>query len=376
MLLDTYLHSYVEDLHATLREIDSAVLAAVAEALLEARRDRRQILIIGNGGSATTAAHLACDLGKGTVDHTTPGFTRFRAVSLADNTGLLTALGNDLAFDQVFAEQLATVMCDGDVVIAISASGNSPNLVRAIEYARTRGAITIGLLGFGGGRLAELVDHALVVSSRNYGISEDFHLIAQHVLTQYLRRALAGPARPVAFLDRDGVINERAGAHRYVARWDDFRFVDGAVPMMRGLADQGYALVVVTNQQGVGKGLVSPVELDRIHDEMARALAAEGVTLTRVLHCPHLEADLCACRKPRPGLIHRAVNEAPFLIDLARSVLIGDSPTDMLAGRAAGVGHLVYVGATSVPLPEGTTVAGSVQGVLDRVPTSCATLSQ
>jgi D-sedoheptulose 7-phosphate isomerase len=367
-MLGTYLHSYVEDLRSTLQEIDRSVLAAVVDVLIRARHEQRQIFIVGNGGSAATASHMACDLGKGTVDRANPGFRRFRAVSLADNTALITALGNDLSFDDIFAEQLATVMEDGDVVVAISASGNSPNLVRAVEYAKSRGGITIGLLGFGGGRLGELVDHALVVSSRNYGLSEDFHLIVQHVLTQYLRRELAGPARPVAFLDRDGVINQRLGPHEYVHRWDQFRFVDGAIPMLRELSDRGYALVVITNQQGIGKGVMTTSALHRIHDEMKRALSREGVSLAGVLHCPHLEHERCGCRKPQPGLIYRAMNESSFLMDLRKSILIGDSVTDTQAGHAAGVGTLVHVGGAQVDVPVGTIVVDSVRDVLDAIP--------
>lgn len=367
-MLGAYVHSYVEDLKWTLQEIDAAVLAAIVDALVEARQERRQVLIMGNGGSAATASHLACDLGKGTIDRANPGFRRFRALSLADSTALMSALGNDLSFEDVFSEQLATVMCDGDVVIAISASGNSPNLVRAVEYARSRDAVTIGLLGFGGGHLAGIVDHALVVSSRNYGLSEDFHLIVQHVVTQYIRRALAGPARPVAFLDRDGVINERPGPHQYVERWEQFRFVEGAVPMLRGLRDRGYSLIVVTNQQGIGKGVMTESALRLIHDEMVRSLAREGVSLTGILHCPHREQDGCYCRKPRPGLIHRAMNETSFMIDLPRSILIGDSASDAFAGHAAGVGTLVHVGRPEGRVPDGTHVVETVLDVLDAVP--------
>jgi D-glycero-D-manno-heptose 1,7-bisphosphate phosphatase len=203
-----------------------------------------------------------------------------------------------------------------------------------------------------------------VVSSRNYGVSEDFHLIVQHVLTQYLRRALSGPARRVAFLDRDGVINERLGPHEYVERWEQFRFVPGVVPMLRGLTAQGYELVVITNQQGVGKGVMSAAALNTIHEAMATALAGEGLTLAHVLHCPHLEEDHCFCRKPRPGLIYRALNESPFLIDLPRSILIGDAQTDMLAGRAAGICSRVYIGHPDDAGPDATAVARSVGDVL------------
>lgn len=343
-LFETYLRSYLDELAATLNELAPASVAAVAAVFERARQQHRQIFIIGNGGSAATAAHMACDLGKGTVDYRNPGFTRFRAISLSDNNALLTALGNDLSFEDIFAEQLAALMNDGDVVVFISASGNSPNLVRAAQYARSRGGELVGLLGFGGGTLATLVDHPLVVSSRNYGLAEDSHLIVQHLLTQYLRRMLADPPRPAAFLDRDGVINERLAPHHYVTAWDQFRWVDGVRPMLRGLADRGYVLIVITNQQGVGKGQMSEASLASIHAEMTRSLALEGIPLARVLHCPHLEQDRCRCRKPQPGLIYRALNETPYLIDVGRSVLIGDSGSDVQAGLAAGVGTRILVG--------------------------------
>lgn len=339
-MLDYYLRSYVDDLRWTLGEFDAAVLARIVTALQRARADGRQVLLIGNGGSAATASHTACDLGKGTADLKDPAFIRMRVVSLADNNALITAIGNDVSFDDIFVEQLKIVMRDGDVVMVMSASGNSPNLVKAIEYARTRHAETIGLLGFGGGRLAGMVDHPLVVSSRNYGISEDVHLVVMHIFTQYLRRVMAGPARRVAFVDRDGVINERPAPHHYVESWDRFRFLPGARPLLAGLRSRGFEVVVVTNQQGVGKGIVAPDTLAAIHANMSRALATDGVPLAGVFCCPHLEGDHCFCRKPKPGLILRALNELSFLVDMPGSVMIGDAETDVLAGQAAGLRSL------------------------------------
>ena len=361
MTTELYLNSYLEDLRWTLREIDLTVFDRIAAEFLRARDEGRQILIIGNGGSAATASHMACDLGKGTIDFKDPAFTRFRTISLSDNCALMTALGNDLSFGDVFTEQLKIVMRDGDIVVLISASGNSPNLVKAAEYASTRGAIMVGLLGFGGGRLAAMVNHALVVSSRNYGIAEDFHLIVQHVLTQHLKRVLAGPARRVAFVDRDGIINERAAEHQYVERWDQFRFIDGARTMLRDLAARGYAIVVVTNQQGVGKGRMGHETLKDIHQQMSAAVTAEGVRIDGIFVCPHLESAGCFCRKPQPGLIQRALNELPFLVDLERSLMIGDADTDMRAAQLAGVPTRVFVGPGK---PDAATHAAStVSGV-------------
>ena len=362
--LGASLRTYLEDLRAALDELRPDAAARIVDAFERARLEHRQIFLIGNGGSAATASHMACDLGKGTVDYRNAEFTRFRTISLSDNTALLTALGNDLTFDDIFVEQLAGLMNDGDVVVFISASGNSPNLLRAAQYAKSRKGELIGLLGFGGGRLATLVDHALVVSSRNYGVAEDCHLIVQHVLTQYLRRLVAGPARPVAFLDRDGVINERVAPHEYVTSWEQFRWVDGIVPLLRGLSDRGFALMVVTNQQGIGKGIFSEAALEDIHTAMVQSLEREGVTLTRVLHCPHREDDRCACRKPRPGLIHRALNETPFLVDFARSVLIGDAESDMLAAEAAGIPMRILISAEAAAVSAATHQAKGLTHVL------------
>ena len=343
-LLDLYVRSYVADLTWTMAEIDRAALGRVIALLLDARASGRQVFLAGNGGSAAAASHMACDLGKGTVDFGNPAFTRFRVISLADNNALITAIGNDLSYEDVFSEQLKMLMQPGDVVIFISSSGNSPNLVRAAEYARTHGATTVGLLGFGGGTLAPMMDVPVVVSSRNYGITEDFHMSVQHIYTQYLRRALAGPLQRVAFVDRDGIINERAAEHAYIERWEDFRFRAGAVPMLSGLAADGYRLVVVTNQQGVGKGRMTEADLRGIHAAMTAALAAEGVTLAGIFACPHLAARGCFCRKPQPGLIYRALNELPFLVDVPNSLLIGDAGSDVAAAGAVGIPTRVLVG--------------------------------
>jgi D-sedoheptulose 7-phosphate isomerase len=336
-MFDHYFHSYVQDLGATLNEIDRPTLARVVDLFRTARDEDRQIFIVGNGGSAATASHMACDLGKGTIDFANPSFKRFRTISLTDNTALITALGNDLAFERVFVEQLRNLLRPKDLVVVITASGNSPNLLPVIEYAREVGAVTIGLLGFGGGKARGLVDIPLVVSSRNYGIAEDFHLIVQHILTQYLQRALAGPARPVVFLDRDGIVNERMADGHYVTRWEEFRFIDDAVGALKAIADLGYRLVVITNQQGVGRGLMTEEALAGIHGRMRAQLGEAGIELDGIFACPHLADAGCFCRKPRPGLIQRALNETRFLVDMSASWLVGDSASDVAAGNAMGI---------------------------------------
>jgi len=151
-----------------------------------------------------------------------------------------------------------------------------------------------------------------------------------------------GPAgRRAVFLDRDGVINVSPGEGRFVLKWADFRFADGVEEALKKLKEAGLLLVVVTNQSGVGRGLMTEADLMEINIRMADRLAGRGASLDGVYYCPHhpegvvaAYARACACRKPQPGLIHRA--SADLGLDLRRSWVVGDAPSDVLAGRAAG----------------------------------------
>ena len=149
----------------------------------------RSVFILGNGGSASTASHMAADLVKNTIG---PNMRRFRIMSLNDNIPLLTALSNDLGYDNMFAEQLQNLIQPGDVLIVISGSGNSPNVLKAMEYARSRSAQVAALLGFGGGKAAELADLVVLIDSDDYGVVEDAHLIINHILVEHFRQRLAG----------------------------------------------------------------------------------------------------------------------------------------------------------------------------------------
>jgi D-sedoheptulose 7-phosphate isomerase len=151
---------------------------------MEAYQADRQIFVIGNGGSASTASHIACDLGKGT---SLPGKRRFRVISLTDNVATMTAWSNDVCYEDVFVEQLKNLVNPGDLAIGISASGNSENVIRAIGHARAIGCKTIGWTGFDGGKLAQITDVSVVVDSHEYGPVEDVHLILNHVLHAWMR---------------------------------------------------------------------------------------------------------------------------------------------------------------------------------------------
>ena len=184
----THIDSYVSRLTGALERMPREPISELGDALLRAYRNDKQVFTLGNGGSASTASHMAADLAKNTIG---PHMRRFRIASLNENAAIMTALANDIGYEHVFSEQLIEVIRPGDVLIAVSASGNSPNVLEAIRLARRESAEVIGVLGFEGGEAARLADVAIVVPSDNYGIIEDIHLMINHMLVEYFKAHLA-----------------------------------------------------------------------------------------------------------------------------------------------------------------------------------------
>ena len=193
---EDFVLGYLGHVRRCLDALPVADVARFVECLERAYTDDRQVYIVGNGGSAATASHMACDLAKN-VYPAAPGVPvrRFRVTSLTDNVALITALANDCGYERVFSEQLTNVLQKDDLVIAISASGNSPNVLEAIALARERGARTAALLGFDGGRARRLVDVAVVVASDDYGHVEDLHLVLNHLVATWMRQLLLAAVR-------------------------------------------------------------------------------------------------------------------------------------------------------------------------------------
>ncbi|MBI4345226.1 MAG: SIS domain-containing protein [Elusimicrobia bacterium] len=165
--------------------LDVEGVGRLAAWIVESEKKGRTVYVMGNGGSAATASHIATDLSK--TAHVA-GRPPIKCVSLADNVPFITAIGNDLSFDDIFSRQLENLLGAGDVVLLISGSGNSPNLLKAAALARSRGAKTAALLGFDGGKLKGAVDLALLVSSDQYGVIEDLHMSIGHILTFFLKQ--------------------------------------------------------------------------------------------------------------------------------------------------------------------------------------------
>jgi D-sedoheptulose 7-phosphate isomerase len=173
--------SYKEYLYKSIESVDPKQVENFIEVMMDAFRNERTIFVIGNGGSAASASHMAQDLSKGT--RATLGQTkRFKALSLTDNTAFISALGNDDGFDSIFEQQLINFAKPGDLVLAISGSGNSPNIINAIEWANAHGLVTVGVTGFGGGKLREINHHSLHVPLNDMCTAESIHNVLFHYI--------------------------------------------------------------------------------------------------------------------------------------------------------------------------------------------------
>ncbi len=186
-MINLYFKQYCDELIDTLTKLKVEDLDIISNVLWNAYQKNKRIYIIGNGGSAATASHYVCDFGKGTI---VDGEKRIKVMSLIDNTSHMTAIANDISYNEIFKEQLENLLEPEDVLICISASGNSPNLVQAVKYANYIEATTIGILGFDGGKLKGLTTSNIVIENFNYGQVEDIHLVLGHVISQYFKKLI------------------------------------------------------------------------------------------------------------------------------------------------------------------------------------------
>jgi D-sedoheptulose 7-phosphate isomerase len=183
---------YLNYVQRVLAVIDRADVGRFIHTLLAARERGATVFFVGNGGSAATASHFANDLAYGTNEYELP----FRVLSLTDNVPVLTALGNDYGYEEIFVRQLKVLGRTGDVLVAISASGNSPNLLRAMEHAKGAGIRTVALTAFDGGKMKPLADEGIHIPTepKEYGPAEDAHMVLDHLVGAYLMRLVRNAA--------------------------------------------------------------------------------------------------------------------------------------------------------------------------------------
>ena len=181
-----YIRSYKAQALATMDAIPEKQIATLIELLTQVRREGRQIFVCGNGGSAASASHLANDLGKGA---SAGRDLRFRVLSLTDNIPWITALANDASFAEIFVDQLRNFARPGDLLLTFSGSGNSPNIIRAVEWAEEEGLLTVGVTGKQGGRLGQIARYPILVESTHMGHIEEAHFLILHLVSYYFMEA-------------------------------------------------------------------------------------------------------------------------------------------------------------------------------------------
>jgi D-sedoheptulose 7-phosphate isomerase len=192
--------TYFAELEQMMRTISLPDLKKVLAILEDAYHNGHRIFVMGNGGSAATASHFALDLSKNTI---MPGAPRVKAISLTDHVPLITAWSNDTHYEHIFAEQLANMIEPGDVIIGISASGNSANVINAVKLAQQNRAATIGLLGAKGGKLKDMVDACVLAPGQNIEQEEDAHMILTHVITRHMREVVSTYAQKLALAGKN-----------------------------------------------------------------------------------------------------------------------------------------------------------------------------
>ena len=187
MNIQQFVKKYLEEIKVAIDSIPLKKIEKIVNMIYITYKKNKCIYVIGNGGSGSTASHFACDLGKGTICEEKK---RFKIISLNDNMPIITAFANDCGYDNVFSEQLKNILNREDLVISITGSGNSPNIIKAAELAKKRKAKTIGIMGFTGGILKSILDVGVIISGNNYGQIEDIHLILTHVISRYFQEMI------------------------------------------------------------------------------------------------------------------------------------------------------------------------------------------
>lgn len=184
MTSTNFIHGYIDKLKTLLDNTDVEAISKIIDLLEKTQENRGSVYVIGNGGSSATASHMANDLNVGLKRR---GVRKFNVISLADNSPVITAISNDIGYENIFYMQLEDVLRPEDLIIAISCSGNSPNITKAVKYAKEVGSQIVGCTGFDGGELKQLSDVCFHVDAPKgeYGLVEDMHMILDHIIYSY-----------------------------------------------------------------------------------------------------------------------------------------------------------------------------------------------
>lgn len=326
-------------------KIDPAQIRKAADMVLDTVRNGGQVIFMGNGGSSADAQHIAAEL-SGRYAFDRPAMA---GVCLS-NIAPVTAIGNDYSYDIVFKRQIEAFCRKGDTVVGLSTSGNSKNVILALEAAKERGAKTISFTG-DCGKMREMTDLAVIIPTTETPRVQEGYLVACHTMCGIVEREMFG--RSAVFIDRDDTIAKDVP---YCSRPEDMHLFPDVPEALKRLKDAGYLTIIITNQSGLARGYFDHETLKRIHEKMLSDIRAGGGDIDDIFVCPHHPDDKCSCRKPEIGLGITAITK--YGIDPKKSFMIGDTDKDMEFGRRIGV--------ESIRVKEGFTFSDAVDSILTR----------
>ena len=300
------------------------VIESVAKVCIDTIKNGNKVMFCGNGGSAADSQHLAAEL-VGRYKMNRPALN---SVALTTDTSILTAVGNDFGYDTIFERQVEGIGKKGDILVGLSTSGNSKNVLLAMEKAKAMGIKTVAMTGQKGGKMKENADFAINVPSDTTNHIQEMHIAVGHILCGIIEKECA-PKVKALFLDRDGTINVD---YDYTFETEKFEFLDGIVDLCKDAQAKGYKIFVCTNQSGVERGFYTIEQMNTFNEYMKNEFKKHGVEITDVYCCPYLEHE---DRKPSPGMFIKARDR--YNIDMENSVAVGDKERDTEAAMAAGV---------------------------------------
>ncbi len=307
-------------------------------------RNGNQVIFCGNGGSSADAQHIAAEfLGRYMMERPAlPG------VCLS-NIAPVTAIGNDYSYDIVFKRQVEGICKPGDVLVGLSTSGNSKNVILAMEETKVRGGVTISFTG-DCGKMRDMADCAVVIPTTETPHVQEGYLAACHIVAGLVEKELFG--NRAVFIDRDDTIAKDVP---YCNDPEKFNLYPDVPEAIKRLNDAGYLVIVITNQSGINRGYFDEATLSRIHDKLRSQAGSAGGHVDDIFFCPHRPDENCSCRKPEIGMGLAAI--ARYGINPRESWMVGDHDKDVEFGRR--------LGCRTVKVGNGVTFKDAVDEILN-----------
>lgn len=322
--MSDFIKSELERSAKAISNINASSIEEVAGLIISSIRNGGKVIFMGNGGSSADAQHISAEFsGKYMFDR-----PAMASISLS-NIAPVTAISNDYSYDFAFQRQIEAVCKKEDVVVGLSTSGNSRNVIMATDAAKRIGANTVSFTGEGG-VLKDMADIAVIIPTRETPRIQEGYMAACHTICGIVERELFG--RKAVLVDRDDTLVKDV---QYCSEPEKLKLFPGVSKAIARLNEAGYIVIVVTNQSGIARGILDEDTLAAVHGKMVKDIEAGGGAIEDIFYCPHHPDDCCTCRKPETDLGISAIikhNICP-----SASYMIGDHEKDMEFGKRLGL---------------------------------------